>query len=77
MIIRTVVTPTNNTLHLSIPNNYVGKEIEVLLYAKDDLLEEKGEKANASRYKGLLTGEEADKFQAYLKQARNQWDRDI
>ena len=26
-MIRTIVTPQNNNIHLSIPNNYIGKEI--------------------------------------------------
>lgn len=77
-MIRTVVIPENNTLHLSIPNKYVGKEIEVFLYAKDELLEEQNTKTkNAARFKGLLTPEEADMYHAYLKQARIEWDRDI
>jgi hypothetical protein len=32
---------------------------------------------NASRFKGLLTSEEAEKYDQYLKQARSEWDRDI
>ena len=34
-------------------------------------------KNNASRFKNLLTNEEADKYHTYLKNARNQWERDI
>lgn len=32
---------------------------------------------NASRFKGLLTNEEAAKYDDYLKQARTEWDRNI
>jgi hypothetical protein len=76
-MIKTVLIPKENTLRLSIPNNYVGKEIEILLYAKDEMLEAKTAKGNFARFKGLLTSEEADKYHDYLKQARNQWNRDI
>jgi hypothetical protein len=49
-----------------------------LLYAKDELIEEKTtSNNNAARFKGLLTSEEADKYHSYLKQARNEWDRNI
>ena len=34
-------------------------------------------KNNASRFKGLLTNEEANKYHAYLKKARSEWERDI
>lgn len=77
-MIKTVVIPENTSLHLTIPTSYVGKEIEVLLYAKDELVEGKTTKDNnAARFKGMLTNEEANKYNAHLKQARNEWDRDI
>jgi len=78
IMIRTVITPHNNNIQLSVPNSYIGKEIEVLLYAREELSEGKAiNKNNAARFKGLLTGEEAEKYHQYLKQARNEWDRDI
>jgi len=81
-MVRTIVIPENNQLSFSIPNNYVGKKIEVMYYAVDEI--EAGVEVtpqvmanNAARFKGLLTSEEADKYHAYLKQARSEWDRDI
>jgi len=42
------------------------------------LMEEKAPQTNnASRFKGLLTNDEAEKYDKYLKQARSEWDRDI
>jgi hypothetical protein len=77
-MIRTIVTPQNNNILLSIPNNYIGKEIEVFLYAKEELEEQKTTKVNtASRFKGLLNNDEADKYNTYLQQTRSQWGRDI
>ena len=77
-MIRTVITPHNNNIQLSVPNSYIGKEIEVLLYAKDELNEEKVIKKNsAAKFKGLLTKEEGEKYHQYLKKARSEWDRDI
>lgn len=77
-MMKTVLIPEDNMLHLSIPDNYVGKEIEVLLYAKEELIEEKAAAGrNAARFKGLLSNEEADRYHAYLRQTRNEWNRDI
>ena len=77
-MIRTVITPENNKILLTVPNSYIGKEIEVFLYSKDELNEEKAVKRNnAARFKVLLTKEEAGKFHAYLKQARSEWERII
>ena len=39
-MVRTIVTPENNSLLLSIPNGYIGKKIEVLYFAIDKVMEE-------------------------------------
>ena len=77
-MIKATVTPSSNNLQVTIPDNYIGKEIEVLLYSRDELSTQHIAKIkNASRFKGILTNEEADKYLAYLKQARTEWDRDL
>ena len=83
-MIKTIVIPQNNQLQLTIPNSYIGKEIEVFLYAKEELeeeiqkVEDKPVKINnAARFRGILTSEEADQLQEYVKKSREEWDRDI
>lgn len=76
-MIKTIITPLNNTVQLSIPSKYIGKEIEVLVYSKDELVEENTTKGNAARFKGLLTPEDANKYNQHLNQVRNEWNRDI
>ena len=77
-MIKTIITPNENILHLSIPNNYVGEELEVLLYRTDEISIEKNNKPNnAARFKGLLSKNEAEKYHNYLKQGREEWERDI
>jgi hypothetical protein len=54
-------------------NNITAKHQDV-----KELTEEKSIKLNdVSRFKGILTNDEADKYHQYLKKARNEWDRDI
>ena len=77
-MIRTIVIPQNNRLQVSIPPNYIGKELEVFIYAKEELEEPKVQKKTAaSRFKGLLTANEADQYHHYIDQTREQWQRDI
>ena len=77
-MIKTIITPHENILHLPIPNNYVGEELEVLLYRTDEISIEKNNKPNnAARFKGLLSKNEAEKYHNYLKQVREEWERDI
>lgn len=77
-MIKTIITPNENILHLPIPNNYVGEELEVLLYRTDEIsIEKNNNPNNAARFKGLLSKKEAEKYHNYLKQAREEWERDI
>ena len=38
-MIRTIVTPSNTDLHVLIPKEYVGKQIEILLFSVDETKE--------------------------------------
>ena len=78
-MVRTVVTPFDNTICISIPSNYVGKKVEVLLYPSEEVKEDtvNVHKRNAARFKGIFTSEEADNYHQYLQKARQEWDRNI
>ncbi len=77
-MIRTAFTPNTRQVSFNIPQEYVGKEVEILLYMKEELLEDIPEKINdAARFKGLLTEDEAVKYHAYIKKAKDEWERDI
>jgi hypothetical protein len=77
-MIKTIVTPQNNSLHLIIPNNYVGREIEVLLYAKDELEEEKIKpKKTMADFTGILSENEYQSLKSHTEQGRKEWNRDI
>ena len=63
--------PTSNSIVLSVPDNYVGKELEVLIYAQDEIVDGKVKKTdNAAQYKGLFTKEEGERFHQYLKDSK-------
>jgi hypothetical protein len=77
-MIRTVITPKNTDLHLSIPKDYIGKQVEVLLYTTDEVKEEKTA-ANAAALRGKLhlSNDQYKDFHQYLNDTRNEWNRDI
>jgi hypothetical protein len=63
--------PTSNSIVLSVPDSYVGKELEVLIYAQDEVIDGKVKKTgNAAQYKGLFTKEEGERFHQYLKDSK-------
>ena len=77
-MIKTIVTPQNNRLYLTIPNNYIGREIEVLLYAKDELQEEKVKpKKTLANFAGVLSENDYQSLKSHTEQARKEWNRDI
>ncbi len=78
-MVRTTVTPKNTELHLSIPRDYVGKQVEVLLYATDEVTLGKplSESVSSLRGKLNLSDEQQKDFHQYLNDVRGEWNRDI
>lgn len=79
-MLRTSITPEQTDIHISVPQNYVGRKLELLLYPVDELTDEIVEnpiKKKPSDFVGTLSKEEGEKFHKYLKQARNEWERNF
>lgn len=73
-MIRTIIIPENKDVHILIPDKYIGKKLEVLLYAMDEPLDVLPEKVNTmAAYKGILTPKEAGQLQEYVKKSREEW----
>ncbi|TGK21980.1 hypothetical protein EHO61_01730 [Leptospira fluminis] len=72
-MIRTRLTPKNTDLHLSIPEGYVGKSIEVRLYAIDELKEESVNTVTMKDFRGTLSKETATELQKKVNIDRNEW----
>ncbi len=47
-MIRTIVKTNNNTLSFSIPDKYIGKELEVIAFTRDEGFEESNTKKKVS-----------------------------
>jgi hypothetical protein len=79
-MIRTVITPENQDPSIHIPESYVGRKVEVLIYAIDELnIEEVPQKKKPSDFRGKLnlTDEQYKDFKNHLKEVRNEWNNDI
>jgi hypothetical protein len=79
-MIRTLITPENQDVSIHIPETYIGRPVEILLYAVDELKEQdSAKKKKPSDFKGTLnlTEEQYEDFQSHLRSIRNEWDRDI
>jgi hypothetical protein len=77
---RTTIIPEKQDISIHIPENYIGRQIEVLLYAVDELnVQPAVEKKKPSDFRGTLklTPEQYEDFQSHIETIRNEWDRDI
>ena len=75
-MIKTTVIPQNNSYNLAIPNNYIGKKIEILFYALDELAEQNvaPQKLKLSdKYKGIISKEQGEDLKNHIKNMRNEW----
>ena len=80
-MLKTTITPDNTNINLIIPSDYVGKQIEVLLYAVEELQENKSiqepKKRKPSDYAGCISKETAETLLQHVEQSRNEWERNI
>jgi hypothetical protein len=73
---KTIVTPKNTNLNLSIPAAFVGKKIEVQLIAVEDNLQKETiiKKRKPSDYAGCLSKELAEQMLSDIEKSRNEWE---
>jgi len=79
-MIRAIITPENQDISIHIPENYVGKQIEVLLYDVDEVNQSAAEnKKKPSEFRGKLklTDEQYNDIQLHIKNTRDEWERNI
>lgn len=78
-MIKTIVIPQNNTFSLEIPNQYIGKKIEILFYSMDEIVEEKQVpiKPKISDFCGIITDSDYKSLKNHTEKARSEWNRNI
>lgn len=80
-MIRTHIIPRSNNVQLTVPDNYIGKKVEVIVFTEEEekLEEAKSKPGNISQFKGKLklSKEQYEDFQQHLKDIRNEWDREF
>ena len=54
---------------------YIGKKLEVLLYAVEEITEEAPKPTTMAQFWGILSKETADDIMQRAEESRNEWDR--
>ena len=76
VMLKSLITPCESTYTLSIPAQYIGKEVEVSLYPTGKVSENKNpNNKKPSDFFGSLTVAEGEKFQKHVANSRLEWDR--
>ncbi len=74
---RTIIIPSKSNIVLPVPDNYIGKRIEVLMYDVAEVMPQPEIAAPAlkpSQMRGFLSKDTAEAMQEYIKQSRDEWD---
>jgi len=80
VMVQTSVPPTsNNILVLPLPEQYRGKDIEVIIYSKDELISAVQRKPTVTMadFIGTISNEDAASLRSHTENARREWERDF
>ncbi len=71
------ITPQTTDICIAIPQDYVGRKLELLVYAVDEpvdlpLIQES--QPSMSAFKGILTREQGEELLAYVQKSRHDWE---
>lgn len=74
-MIRTIATPQNSNFTITIPKDYIGKEIEFLYYPTVEIRQEQAVvKKTMADFWGTISDETAKEMHKELEEIRNGWE---
>ena len=73
-MVRTIITPTNTDLHLTISEEYVGKKIEITYLALEEIAQKPLVKKKLSDLAGTLSHETSEEMLKTIEDNRNEWE---
>jgi hypothetical protein len=72
-------TPMSNTITVSVPDSYIGKPVELLLYTpsesedpEESVVPKRPHYTDWSRFEGTMSSETADRFHEYIRRCRSE-----
>lgn len=77
-MIRTFITPTKSNFNLTLefPDDYLGQELELIVFKKQEGLvieKETTQKKLSEKYRDVFTKEDAKSFNDHSQQMRKEW----
>lgn len=74
-MVKTHITPLQNTYNLAIPKKYIGKKVEILIYSIDEVQVEKPIKSTMADFWGILSDETAADLHNLTNTGREEWEK--
>jgi hypothetical protein len=71
-MIRTIITPIQNSISIDLPDNYLGKKVEVIAFPLDEEME-KSPKKTLADFWGVISKERAAAWIKEVEQSREEW----
>ena len=77
-MIRATITTDKQKVTFNVPKSYLGKKIEVLMYAVDEIepnVENPAKKKKPSDFAGTISKKNAQQLLKHVVKSRNEWER--
>jgi hypothetical protein len=72
-MVRTILKPEKNDLTIKLPDELVGKLVEVIAFEIEEAVDSK-KKPKPSELRGFLSAKSAESMHDHIKQSRTEWD---
>ena len=76
-MVRTIITPSDTDIQLTIAKEYVGKAIEITYLALDELEQPTTSQNKMADFWNTISDDTAEKMRANVRQMRGEWEKDI
>lgn len=72
-MLRTILKPEQNKITLQLPDDLIGKTVEVIAFEVEDIEVKNTNKIKPSEMRGFLSVKDAQKMQERIQKDRNEW----
>lgn len=72
-MLRTILKPDQNKITLQLPDDLIGKTVEVIAFEVEEMAAKTTNKIKPSEMRGFLSAKEAQKMQEHIQKDRNEW----
>lgn len=72
-MVRTILKPEQNKITLQLPDDLIGKTVEVIAFEVEDTDVKITNKIKPSEMRGFLAAKDAQKMQEHIQKDRDEW----